>query len=196
MENGATKPSYGAWAGWNGARSAWFRDVGGLRALGAFHNLEFDWVALLKRAVAVAHDGGIVDKNVWAIIAPDEAIPLGVIEPLHLSEHFSLPPAESEILADTVQIAGSVPNPSGQSRGLTAYWKYGSRAGMRRGGCKTFVYTTKAAATRYCSSFFLEKSTGRRIWKRLLWSSVQRRRPGGTSMGSAFSEVSGLSRKD
>jgi hypothetical protein len=57
--------------------------VRGLKALGALDHFELDCRALLEVAIAVALNGGIVDKNVFTFIALDEAVPLGGIEPLY-----------------------------------------------------------------------------------------------------------------
>jgi hypothetical protein len=46
----------------------------------------------LQGAITIAGDGGIVDKNVWAFIAPDEAVSFGIIKPFYGSLHFDCPP--------------------------------------------------------------------------------------------------------
>jgi hypothetical protein len=58
-------------------------NVGRLRTLRSLNNFEFDHVSLLQCAVAVSDDGGIVDEHIRAIVAPDKAITLCVIEPFH-----------------------------------------------------------------------------------------------------------------
>src|SRR2546422_10398274 len=67
-------------------------NVCGLRSLLSIHDFEFDRHALLKSAVPVAHDCGVMHEDVTAILASDKSIPLGVIEPLHCSLHFLVPP--------------------------------------------------------------------------------------------------------
>jgi len=57
-------------------------DVGGLRSFLAFADFEFDCVAFLQALVAFGGDGAVVDEDVRSIRAPDEAVTLGVIEPL------------------------------------------------------------------------------------------------------------------
>ena len=55
-------------------------------------NLEFDGISFLQGAITITDDGGVMDENVWAVIAPDEAVSLGVVKPLHRSLHFAGPP--------------------------------------------------------------------------------------------------------
>jgi hypothetical protein len=62
-----------------------FGDFGRLRPFRTLNNLKLNLISFLKRAIAIAGDGGIMNENVWAIIAPDEAIPFGIIEPLDSS---------------------------------------------------------------------------------------------------------------
>jgi hypothetical protein len=56
--------------------------VRGLKALGPLDHLELDCRSLLEVAIAVALDGRIVDKNVFTLVALNEAVSLGGIEPL------------------------------------------------------------------------------------------------------------------
>src|SRR5438105_4660565 len=59
-------------------------DVGGLRALRALAQLEFDLRTLGQRPEAIARDAGEVDERVLApVIGRDEAETLLVAEPLH-----------------------------------------------------------------------------------------------------------------
>src|SRR6267143_3601430 len=62
-------------------------DVGSLRAFRSLNDFEFDGVSLLQGAIAISGDGGIMYENVWAIIAPDEAVSFGIIKPFHGSVH-------------------------------------------------------------------------------------------------------------
>jgi hypothetical protein len=62
-----------------------FRDFGRLGTLRPLNDFKLHLISFLKRAVTIAGDGGIMNENVWAIIAPDEAIPFGIIEPLDSS---------------------------------------------------------------------------------------------------------------
>jgi len=68
------------------------RDVGGLGTFRALDNLKFDWVSFLQSTVTFTDDGGIMDKNVRPVIAPDEAVPFGIVKPFHGSVHFTWPP--------------------------------------------------------------------------------------------------------
>ena len=66
-----------------------------VRCLGAFRsldNLELYRVSFLQGAVAIPYDCGIMNKNVWTIFAPDEAVPFRVIKPFYGSLHVSTPP--------------------------------------------------------------------------------------------------------
>jgi hypothetical protein len=60
-----------------------FLDVGSLRTFRSLHNFEFDHISFLQSAVAVSNDGGIVDEDIGAIVAPDEAVTFRVIEPFY-----------------------------------------------------------------------------------------------------------------
>jgi hypothetical protein len=71
--------------------STCFLDVGCLRAFGALHNLKLHCVSFLKSAVAIANDRGVMNENIRAIVAPYEAIPFRIIEPLDRSTHLYLP---------------------------------------------------------------------------------------------------------
>jgi len=68
-----------------GKNSSCFLDVSGLGSLRALHDLKFDWVSFLKSAIAVSDDRGIMNENIRAIFAPDEAISFRVVEPLDSS---------------------------------------------------------------------------------------------------------------
>ena len=63
-------------------------NVGSLQALGAADNLEFNGLALVKRAVAVRLNGGEMDENVLTALALDETKTLGGVKPLHCSLFF------------------------------------------------------------------------------------------------------------
>jgi hypothetical protein len=67
------------------------RRLPNIRCLGTFgplDNFEFDHIPFFEGTVTVPDDAGIVNKDVRAIVAPYEAIALGVVEPLHDSTHF------------------------------------------------------------------------------------------------------------
>ncbi len=53
---------------------ACFLYVGRLRTLRSLDDLKLDGISFLQRAVAVASDCGIMDENIGAIVAPDEAV--------------------------------------------------------------------------------------------------------------------------
>jgi hypothetical protein len=60
-------------------------DVLGLPALGAFDNVELNLLAFLQAAESVRLDGGEVNEYVFAVLAADEPITLGVVKPLYCS---------------------------------------------------------------------------------------------------------------
>jgi hypothetical protein len=56
-----------------------------LRALLALHNIELDFVAFFKCLVSVQLNRRIVNEYIRSVIASDESVALGVVEPLNLS---------------------------------------------------------------------------------------------------------------
>jgi hypothetical protein len=57
-----------------GNNSSCFLDVSCLGSLGSLDNLKFDWISFLKSAIPVSDDRGIMNEDIWAIFAPDEAV--------------------------------------------------------------------------------------------------------------------------
>src|SRR5262249_54850827 len=75
-----------------GAKPLDLPDVGGLQALGAASDLEFDGVTLGQGLEALGLDGGVVNEDVLSTILRDESVPLGLVEPLDSSVcHASVP---------------------------------------------------------------------------------------------------------
>ena len=73
-------------------------NVGRLGTLRSLDDFKLDRISFLQSAIAVTYDCGIVDKNIRAIIAPDEAIALRIVEPFYSSSHRDCPPiAATEI---------------------------------------------------------------------------------------------------
>jgi len=70
---------------WLYGSSTNFRDFGRLGTFRSLHDFELNLISFLKRAVTVARYGGVMYEDVWTIIAPDEAIPFGIVEPLDSS---------------------------------------------------------------------------------------------------------------
>jgi hypothetical protein len=52
------------------------------------NNLKLDWISFLQGAITIPDDGGVMNENVRPVIAPDEAVSLGIIKPFHGSLHF------------------------------------------------------------------------------------------------------------
>src|SRR5258706_10825769 len=96
------------------------RHVRGLQALGALDQIELDGGAFRKRAKARALDRGIVDENVLAILAGDEAEALGVVEPLHVSSR-----------SHAVNLLSVLPIGESPARQITNV-RSGNRTGCRR----------------------------------------------------------------
>jgi hypothetical protein len=64
-------------------------DVRCLQALWTFGNFEFNRLAIIQRLVAIGHDGGEVNENVFSALSLDESKALAGIEPLHCSLFFT-----------------------------------------------------------------------------------------------------------
>src|SRR5262249_25423986 len=60
-------------------------DVLCLQALGSLDDVELHRLAFLQAAEALVLNGGVVNEHVLAVLAADETIAFGVIEPLHCS---------------------------------------------------------------------------------------------------------------
>jgi hypothetical protein len=63
-------------------------NVGSLQALGTTHNLEFNGLTLVERAIAVRLNRGEMDENVLAALALDESKALAGVKPLHCTLFF------------------------------------------------------------------------------------------------------------
>lgn len=64
-------------------QSSKFAYIGRLRPFLSLDDLEFDSVALLQALISIASDGAVVDEDVRSTIAPQEAVALCIVEPLH-----------------------------------------------------------------------------------------------------------------
>jgi len=71
-----------------GCSTSGFRNIGRLGTFRPLDDFKLDRVSLLQCAVSIPGDCGIVNENVWAIIAPDEAISFRIIKPFDSSLHF------------------------------------------------------------------------------------------------------------
>jgi hypothetical protein len=71
--------------------SGCFGHIRGLGTFRALHNLEFDRISFLQRAVTIPDDRRVMYEHIGAIFSPDESISFRVIEPLHCSMHFVSP---------------------------------------------------------------------------------------------------------
>src|ERR1700722_543898 len=73
--------------------SSALHNICSLGALGAFGNLKLDRVTFLQALVTLGGNRAVVHKNIWTIGPADEAIALGIIEPLHCAfQSFHIPP--------------------------------------------------------------------------------------------------------
>jgi len=76
-------------------RSAYALHVGGVKPLGTCLDLELDFLTFSKCLEAIHRDRREVDEDVLASFLLNEAIALGVIEPLYFpSGHCNLSPAK------------------------------------------------------------------------------------------------------
>jgi len=60
-------------------------DVLCLPALGAFYDVELNLLTFLQAAKPVCLDGGEVHEYIFAILAADKTIALGIVKPLYCS---------------------------------------------------------------------------------------------------------------
>jgi hypothetical protein len=51
-----------------------FCDVGGLGTFGPLDYLELDGISFLQRSVAIANNGGVMNKYIWPILTTDESV--------------------------------------------------------------------------------------------------------------------------
>jgi hypothetical protein len=68
-------------------RLSYFADVSCLWALLSFDDLELHLIAFLKTLVTFRCYCTVVDENIGAILAPDKAESLSIVEPLYGSFH-------------------------------------------------------------------------------------------------------------
>jgi hypothetical protein len=60
-------------------------DVLCLPALGAFYYVKLNLLTFLQAAKPVGLNGGEVNENVFAVLAADESVALGIVKPLYCS---------------------------------------------------------------------------------------------------------------
>lgn len=84
--------------------------VGRLRPFLSRDDLEFDLVLLLQAFETVAGDRATVDKDIRPTLAPQEAVPFGVVEPLdrtrdtfHFFPFLSLSPPHSNNIVEAIE---------------------------------------------------------------------------------------------
>jgi hypothetical protein len=65
--------------------------VPSLRSLSTLNDLEFNRIAFVQALVSIAHYCRVMDKYIWTVIASDETVPLGVVEPFDLAPHLAPP---------------------------------------------------------------------------------------------------------
>ena len=56
-----------------------------MRSFLAVNDLKLHVIAFSQTLVAFTCDAGIVDEHIRSVIAADESVPLGIIEPLNFS---------------------------------------------------------------------------------------------------------------
>ena len=60
-----------------------------LRAFLSLDDVEFHIVAFFQSFVAVQLNCRVVNENIWPVVASDESVALGVVEPLHFAFELS-----------------------------------------------------------------------------------------------------------
>jgi len=63
--------------------------IGSLRAMRALHKLKLDYITFIQRCASFPCYGRAMDKDIWAVTTPDEAISPSISEPLHFANHHS-----------------------------------------------------------------------------------------------------------
>lgn len=66
----------------SGNRTSPLYDIRCLQSFGALHDIKFDFLSLAQRSEPFTFDRGIMDEDIFPIVALDEAIALAVAEPL------------------------------------------------------------------------------------------------------------------
>jgi hypothetical protein len=61
--------------------------VGSLRAMCALPKLKFDYLTFIQRCTSFPRYRRAMDKDIWAVTTPDEAISPSISEPLHFANH-------------------------------------------------------------------------------------------------------------
>jgi|SRR5215467_10952151 len=128
-----------------------FAYVLGLRAFLALDNFKFDVIAFLKALVAFGFDGAVVDENVRAVIATDEAKTLGVVKPFHFSFDSRHDPYSELFLKEKV---------GGRSPGTVRFSKLGTNPNLcrRRNQTLPLMRLLRNLAFGYFLSVYREKS--------------------------------------
>jgi len=54
----------------------------------ALHKLKFDYITFIQRCTSFPRDRRAMDKDIWAVTTPDEAISPSISEPLHFANHY------------------------------------------------------------------------------------------------------------
>ena len=57
------------------------------RSFRTLDNFEFNRIPFVQGFVSLAYDCRVVDKYVWTVIAPDEAVAFRMIKPFDLASH-------------------------------------------------------------------------------------------------------------
>jgi hypothetical protein len=64
-------------------------DVRSLQTLGALGYFEFNSLAIVQRLVAISHDRGEMDENIFTALALDESKALAGVKPLYCTLFFA-----------------------------------------------------------------------------------------------------------
>jgi hypothetical protein len=60
-----------------------------LRAFLALDDVELHIIAFFQSLVAIQLDCRVVNENIWPVVASDESVALGVVEPFHFAFELS-----------------------------------------------------------------------------------------------------------
>ena len=60
-----------------------------LRAFLSLDDVELHVIALFQSLITIQLDCRVVNENIWPVVASDESVALGVVEPLHFAFELS-----------------------------------------------------------------------------------------------------------
>src|SRR5208283_4899338 len=157
--------------------------VAGLKAFGAFEQIELHGLTLVERAIAVLLNGGEMYENILTRGALDETISLRPVEPLHSSllSHGKTPFAWSLRISSP-----GVPDVAPANRGTPS---------RKSGGTWLRFFASKKFTPKQKTPRFIAERTecGENLWRldqrRCFLPTYSKRQPAFTNSPSGFAEV-------